>query len=92
MPSKKEIERLENDLLAKFSDHLCKLVALYGIAETSGMDDLANRATDNIQDAYHGYGTVFSPGLAHAVFRQTKKGSKLRDLCVGSIILHVSTY
>jgi len=48
-----------------------------------------NEAVDNIQDGYLEYGTVFGPGLSRAIFQKSKKNSKIRDLCVGSVVLHM---
>jgi hypothetical protein len=87
--SKSEIDRLKANLWNEFNDDLVKLVDLYCLGEKFAINNLCNRAIDAIQDGYHSYGTVFGPGLGHKIFRQTKKDSKLRDLCVGSVILHV---
>ena len=54
-----QMEIMEATLLAKFNEHLEKLVDLYAFGEKYGINDLMNRAIDNVQDGYKDYGTVF---------------------------------
>jgi hypothetical protein len=88
MPPESEIQRLEDDLRARFNAHEMTLVSLYGLAEKYEINDLMNRAIDAIQDGFFEYGTVFGPGLIHKIFQETKKNSQLRELCVGAILIH----
>jgi hypothetical protein len=88
MPNAVEVQRLETDLRERFNNHLHKLLHLYCLAEKYSINDLMNRAVDEIQNGFHKYGTVFGPGLSMEVFKKTKESSKLRDLCVAANILH----
>lgn len=89
-PSKQEMEALEAELRLEFNNDMMNLVSLYGLAEHMGINDLCNKAIDNIQDGYNEFGSVFGPGLAEIVFEKTKEDSKLRELCVGSMVMWVS--
>src|SRR3981189_1695223 len=68
---------------------MCNLVSLYTLAEKFEIGNLKNQTVDAIQDGFHEYGTVFGPGLVVKIFTETKKGSKLRDLCVAANIIHL---
>jgi hypothetical protein len=47
-----------------------------------------NNIIDKIQDAFHEYGTVFGPALLITIFEESKKGSKLRELCIAANVIH----
>ncbi|KAF4624506.1 hypothetical protein G7Y89_g13668 [Cudoniella acicularis] len=89
MPSQAQLEILENDLRQRFDQHEFQLVNLYCLAEKYNIEALANNTIDAIQDGFYEYGTVFGPGLLTKIFAQTKKNSPLRDLCVGTNLLHM---
>ncbi|KAE8443676.1 hypothetical protein EG329_001448 [Mollisiaceae sp. DMI_Dod_QoI] len=88
-PSAEESERLETDLRARFDAQEQKLVGLYCLAEKLDINDLQNRTIDTIQDGFHEYGTVFGPGLIIRIFKNTKNGSQLRELCVATNVMHM---
>ncbi|ESZ90081.1 hypothetical protein SBOR_9545 [Sclerotinia borealis F-4128] len=48
-----------------------------------------NRAIDAIQDGYLEYGTVFGPGLATQIWKETKTGSTLREFCIATTVMHL---
>jgi hypothetical protein len=88
MPSELEIMMLEEDLRMRFDAHISKLVDLYLLAVKYDIEHLQNTAIDCIQDGFHEYGTVFGPGLIVRIFKNTKKGSKLRELCIAANVIH----
>jgi hypothetical protein len=89
MPPEGEMKRLEDDLRARFDAHEVTLVSLYCLAEKYEIKHLMNRAIDAIQDGFLEYGTVFGPGLINKIFWETKRNSQLRELCVGTILIHL---
>lgn len=89
MPSQARIAELEDDLRRRFDAQEMKLVDLYCLAEKLDINDLQNRAIDTIQDGFHEHGSVFGPGLVVRIFKNTKKGSQLRELCVATNVIHM---
>ncbi|KAI9647215.1 hypothetical protein NHQ30_003598 [Ciborinia camelliae] len=81
--------RLEAELLKDFNNTLGDLVSLYALGERWEVHDLMNRAIDAIQDGYLEYGTVFGPGLASQIWKETKSGSTLREFCISTTIMHL---
>jgi hypothetical protein len=53
MPSEAEQEQLETALRKEFNAGIVNLVALYGLAEKLGINDLCNKVTNALHDAHH---------------------------------------
>lgn len=89
MPNQFEIMMLEEDLRMRFDAQISRLVDLYLLAVKYDIEHLQNNAIDSIQDGFHEYGTVFGPGMMVRIFKSTKKGSKLRELCIAANVIHI---
>ncbi|KAG4433762.1 hypothetical protein IFR05_010761 [Cadophora sp. M221] len=87
-PSLAEMNRLGDDLRARFDAAETKLVDVYSLAEKWDMKNLMNCAIDTIQDGFLDYGTVFGPALLVKIFEVTKYGSQLRELCIAVNVIH----
>lgn len=90
--SQAESDHLESELLVEFNGTLQTLVSLYSLGERWGIHNLMNRAIDAIQDGYLGFGTVFGPGLAAQIWRETKSDSTLREFCIATTVMHLGEH
>lgn len=88
-PAEAEIQRLETELRGRFDAHVRKLCILYYLGEKYNIEHLLNNTISIIQDSFYEYGTVFGPALLILVFKDTQKGSKLRELCLAANVIHI---
>lgn len=88
-PNPGKAQELEADLRMRFDAHQQLLARVYSLAERYNMDNLMNTTIDSIQNGFLEYGTVFGPRLLVDIFQKTKPGSKLRELCVATNVIHM---